>query len=130
MMSRHGKGILFREVQFFRQIWLWIIVLIVSSALLWNSSGLNWLRADILSRYLLAVPGAAIASIALRHQSKQAGIEKRSTLATSQRWAAIGFAFYGISQLIVSPNNFFPANIINTNKAKCHDSISQGMSWS
>ena len=30
MVSRHGKGVLFREAQFFRQIWIWIIVLAVS----------------------------------------------------------------------------------------------------
>lgn len=70
-------------------------------------------RSDVLARYVLAVPGAILAGLALRAQSRQAYTEGRRRLATHLRWAAWGFAFYSLTQLFVSPVDFFPARVIN-----------------
>jgi signal transduction histidine kinase len=75
----------------------------------------SWLiRADILARYILAVPGAILATLALRSQSSQRRVDGQNTLAKSLQWASWGFACYGGTQIIVSPTGFFPANLINT----------------
>jgi hypothetical protein len=45
-------------------------------------------RADVLARYLLAVPGAGLAALALERQSRQAQASNRSTLGRWLRTAA------------------------------------------
>jgi len=74
----------------------------------------KWLtRADIFARYILAVPGATVAAMALFSQAKQAHAKGRGALSASLKWAAFGFVFYGITQIFVSESNFFPANRLN-----------------
>jgi len=71
-------------------------------------------QADVLARYFLAVPGAILATIALFSQASQRRRSSQGELSNTLKWAAMGFAFYGISQIIVTPLNFFPASILNT----------------
>jgi signal transduction histidine kinase len=78
-----------------------------------NNPG-DWMRqADVLARYLLAVPGAALAALALNRQASQAQVNQRRRLARSLRWAAAGFAVYGLTQFFVPVLDAFPANLIN-----------------
>jgi len=75
----------------------------------------HWLvRADVLARYLWAIPGGILAGLALRLRARQVQAEKRVNLAHYFRWAAFGFIVYGITQAFVSPTDMFPANMVNT----------------
>jgi signal transduction histidine kinase len=69
--------------------------------------------ADALARYTLAVPGAALASLALFRQSRQARAEDRRALAAGLGAAALGFALYSLTQVFVSSLDFFPARYLN-----------------
>jgi signal transduction histidine kinase len=69
---------------------------------------------NVLSRYLLAVPGAVLAGLALRIQAVQSTGEERPHLVTHLTTASIGFFVYGLAQVIVPKVNMFPADIINT----------------
>lgn len=70
-------------------------------------------RADVLARYVLAVPGAILAALALRHQARQRKAEERHNLAGSLYWAAFGFLAYGVTQIFVSRLDIFPARFLN-----------------
>jgi signal transduction histidine kinase len=75
----------------------------------------DWMQhADALARYIIAVPSAFMAALALFRQSHQARDETRLALSTSLRIASLGFALYGLSQIIVPPVDFFPGNILNS----------------
>ena len=61
----------------------------------------DWvLTADVLARLLLASPGALITSVAIGFQSRDALSEGRTQLARNLRWAGVGFALYGVTQLL------------------------------
>ena len=70
--------------------------------------------ADTLARYVLAVPGGILAGLGLRKLAQQVEQEGRGNLAPRFRWAAFGFAIYGLTQIFVGPIDMFPANIINS----------------
>ncbi|HSF82100.1 MAG TPA: sensor histidine kinase [Anaerolineales bacterium] len=75
----------------------------------------HWIaHADVLARYALAVPGAALAALALNREALQARGEKRPGLGNSLQLAAAGFALYSLAQVIVRPLDIFPASSINT----------------
>jgi signal transduction histidine kinase len=71
-------------------------------------------HADTWARYALAVPGAFLAAIAMVYQSQTPLAANRPKLALSWKWAAFGFAVYGLTQAVVSPLDMFPAKFINT----------------
>lgn len=58
------------------------------------------INADVLARYLVAVPGALLAAIALRSQYLH-WRDSNPLLARCLIWAGGGFFFYGLSQLFV-----------------------------
>jgi len=70
--------------------------------------------ADTLARYVLAVPGGLLAGLGLRRRAQQVEKEGRQNLARRFRWAALGFAMYGLTQIFVGPIDLFPANLINS----------------
>ena len=70
--------------------------------------------ADTLARYVLAVPGGILAGLGLRSRAQQVEQEGRGNLARRFRWAALGFAMYGLTQIFVGPIDMFPANMINS----------------
>lgn len=75
----------------------------------------HWIaHADVLARYTLAIPGAALAALALNRQASQAYGAARVSLGRSLRLAAIGFAFYSLAQVVVGPMDIFPAKYLNT----------------
>lgn len=66
-----------------------------------------------LVRYLLAVPGAAIASLGLRAGANRAKADSRRPLDTHLNWTALGFALYSATQLAVPKMNTLTASLIN-----------------
>jgi signal transduction histidine kinase len=66
-----------------------------------------------LSRYFLAVPGAALASSALMIRSKSLAKEGRIQISRCFLLVSFGFGLFGFSQLFVAQANFFPAALIN-----------------
>jgi len=94
------------------------VLLVIAIGLRQPSSLEDWLkRADALARYTLAVPGAAMAALALNRQAQQA-LQTQAVggriLAFSLRLAGIGFAVYSLTQVWVSPADIFPARYLNT----------------
>ena len=80
-----------------------------------SGSADGWItRADVLARYTLAVPGAAMAALALNLQASQAWIETRRNLSFHLRLAGLGFAVYGLTQLVVAPADIFLSPYLNT----------------
>ena len=93
---------------------LYIALLLIIGSIYWQDVHEWILWADVLARYFLAIPGAVLASIALRHQANQDQSTGREKLSKSLYWASAGFLIYGISQIFVTPINLFPANVINS----------------
>ena len=80
-----------------------------------SSSVDDWIkRADILARYLLAVPGAAMAALALNRQASQARAATSRNLSFHLRLAGLGFAVYSLTQLVVAPADIFLSPYLNT----------------
>lgn len=75
---------------------------------------LLWSVGDVWTRYSLAIPAAALASVGLIVQQK---VFRRSGLVSFGRdslWAAVAFAWYGIiGQIFTQKTPMFPSNIIN-----------------
>ena len=70
--------------------------------------------ADTLARYFLAVPGGILAGLGLRKRAQQVEKEGRTSIARRFRWAALGFALYGLTQIFVAPIDLYPAILINS----------------
>jgi len=68
---------------------------------------------DGIARYLLAIPAAMLAALALHRQGKQALQDGHSRLSISLVIAAFGFAIYTLTQFFVRPLDMFPARYIN-----------------
>jgi signal transduction histidine kinase len=68
---------------------------------------------DVLARYLLAIPAAALATLALRAQARTARQDGRLALSRSLILAATGFGIYALAQLFVRPTEMFPAQYFN-----------------
>ena len=68
---------------------------------------------DGLGRYLLAVPAAMLAALALHAQARGMFQNKRTRLGTSLAIASFWFAIYTLTQIFVHPMNMFPARYIN-----------------
>jgi signal transduction histidine kinase len=92
---------------------LYLAVIVLVGTVSWENLSGWMIRADVLARYLLAVPGAILAAVALSSQARERLAEEQDALSQSLRWAAWGFGLYGFSQTFVAPLNFFPANFWN-----------------
>ena len=71
--------------------------------------------ADVLSRYLLGIPGAMLAAWALLLQRR--AFQKRGMMRCAQdiRWAALALFVYGVvGQFFTKPSVLFPSTIINS----------------
>jgi signal transduction histidine kinase len=69
---------------------------------------------DVLIRYLLAVPAAFLAALALRAEALSAQNVGRKRVMVLLTWAAIGFGLYALTQLFVPAIDMFPARILNS----------------
>ncbi len=68
---------------------------------------------DGIGRYLLAVPAAMLAALALRAQAREIHKTGRNRLSTNLSIASFGFAIYTLTQFFVHPLDMFPARFIN-----------------
>ncbi len=68
---------------------------------------------ESLVRYLIGVPGAAVATIGLRGGALKARVEERRPLDKYLNLTAIGFAIYSLTQLFVPAMNTHLARIFN-----------------
>jgi signal transduction histidine kinase len=66
-----------------------------------------------LTRYLLAVPSAAVATIGLRAAALKAQQDARRPLDIYLNWAALGFAAYSLSQIFVPHMHSWLATLVN-----------------
>ena len=72
-----------------------------------------------LARYLLALPGAALAGIGLFLQAKAVDDMELPAIARYLRLAAISFLIYAVfAGLLVSPAPFFPASFLNSDQTR------------
>ncbi len=106
---RRGKRIF--RFSIFGAYALFILISISSSHLKEPIPLNNFL--DGLARYLLAVPAAMLATLALRAQGRNAREQERALLSNSLAIAAFGFGIYTLTQFFVHPINMFPARYIN-----------------
>ncbi|HRQ22043.1 MAG TPA: sensor histidine kinase [Anaerolineales bacterium] len=67
-----------------------------------------------LIRYLMAVPGSAIAALGLQASANKARADSRQPLDNHYNWAAGGFALYSVTHLFVPQMNTLAASLINT----------------
>jgi signal transduction histidine kinase len=92
----------------------YFLIILINTFQAIRSANIAWLDLlNVLSRYLLAVPGAILAAFALRMQAMGSTGEERSHLITHLTIAAVGFFIYGLAQLFVPYINMFPARVIN-----------------
>ncbi len=90
-------------------------ILLVATSLNHLSNYFDRLQhADALARYLIAIPGALLAALALYRQAQQAHSASRLPLYSSLRLSALGLGLYGLSQAIVTPVDLFPGNVLNS----------------
>jgi signal transduction histidine kinase len=68
---------------------------------------------DGLARYLLAVPAAVLASLALRAEALEAREGNAPRITVYLTWAAVGFGIYSLTQLFVPKIDIFPARFLN-----------------
>lgn len=105
-----------RKTDFRTAILAGIVLLATLFYLGWAAGGasapLRYL--DVSARYLLAVPGAAVAAIGLYSRSQAYKGEDNRRLRWMLIGAAGGFLIYSFSQIVVPPLGIFPANLLNT----------------
>lgn len=90
------------------------LLLTIATGLFISQSTGHWLaHSDVYARYTLAVPGGILAAIALSRQARQSEAEEQRSLRLSLLLTATSFAIYGLTQVFVTPLDFFPANTIN-----------------
>jgi len=108
--------------------WPWrVLGLTAGVAVLWIGASLaagwalklseaEWVKtADVLSRYLLAVPGAILASWALVLQQRALKEEGMPAFGRDLLWSAGAFFLYGaLGQVFTRPSPIFPSTLLNS----------------
>ena len=93
-------------------ILLFFIAIGINHIIPWKTPP-NCLRcADAIARYLLALPGAMLAALALKNHALKHKATNAS-LAGSYRLAAWGFALFGLTQIFPARAEVYPAPFIN-----------------
>ncbi len=92
---------------------LYLAVILLTGAFSWQDPHAWVARADVLARYMLAIPGALLTFLVLHQQSKITQLAGREKLSQSLGWSAWGFFIYGLSQFFVPAANMFPASLLN-----------------
>lgn len=93
---------------------IYAILVVVTSLVQHGSPTLLVIHADALARYLLAVPGALLAALALGRQAQRVRLEGHRQITLGLLMAAWSFALYGLTQVIVPPVDLFPASYLNS----------------
>jgi len=91
----------------------YLVAIFINHLLPWKVEP-NCLKcADALARYILAIPGATLAAMALRnHARKTQG--RNPALSRPFRLAAWGFALYALTQIFAARAEIYPAPLINS----------------
>jgi signal transduction histidine kinase len=98
-----------------------VLLIIWAFAFLWTSQVFRWafaqavVYANVWARYLLAIPGALVAALAFRQQTRQRiQFQGFSHIARTFQIASLALVAYAVfAGLFVPPAPFFPANAIN-----------------
>lgn len=70
---------------------------------------------DVLTRYVLAIPGALLAAWAMILEQRAFRERGMATFGRDLQWAAITLLLYGVvGQLFTKPSVLFPSNVINS----------------
>jgi signal transduction histidine kinase len=102
-----------RLVHFDRLAVYEVVILLVVVAT-YRERPVQWLTLlDALARYMMAIPSAALAGLALWTQSRQFRREARSALVIPVSLAALSFSIYAAAQIFVRSIVAFPALYIN-----------------
>jgi signal transduction histidine kinase len=102
----------------------WSLAIPIGQALVWGVlvlalgrryAGIEaWTSADILARYVLAIPGAVLACGGLIRQQREFRSVGMAQFGRDCLYAAGAFAVYGlVGQLFTRAGAFFPANVLN-----------------
>ncbi|MCX6067741.1 MAG: histidine kinase [Chloroflexi bacterium] len=110
--ARPGSNFLTRFGFWTLPVYALVVILDVALAF-WQGRVDTFQVFNSLTRYLLAVPSAALATIGLRAAALKAQHDQRRPLDVYLNWAAIGFATYSLTQLFVPQMDTFLANILN-----------------
>lgn len=71
--------------------------------------------ADVMARYLLAIPGSLLAAWMLMAQQRTFREQRLSRFGRDLVWCALALILYGgVSQVFVRPADFPPANVLNS----------------
>lgn len=92
----------------------YMALVILGAAIVWGAHKDRLGHLDASVRYLLAVPGAWLAAVALLRQLPNGDYQRRKSLRAGMHSAALGFFLYGFTQLVAPPLDTFPANWLNT----------------
>ncbi|MFH2103680.1 MAG: sensor histidine kinase [Chloroflexota bacterium] len=91
------------------------LAILASAGFAYSRMSIDWRGLlDVLSRYLLAAPGAALAALALQRQAAKMSSQGRRGIAVHLMVAAVSFGVYALAQVVVNPTAMVPAQIINT----------------
>ena len=93
---------------------VYVMLVLLSGALISPVSGDRFMYSDVLSRYFLAVPGAALAGFALHRQASQTDHQSLKGLNLALQTAGWGFILYAFTQVFGPKVSLFPANWINS----------------
>ncbi len=98
----------------FGRLSIYELVILITVVLTYRVQPIQWFSVlDGLSRYMLAMPAAALAGLALYIQGRAARQDGRALLRTPLQAAGIAFAVYAIAQLFVHSFPAFPAQYVN-----------------
>jgi signal transduction histidine kinase len=90
------------------------LLIIIISTIAWSGQSDRLRHVDAGLRYFLAVPAAALAGLAMQSRAARARREGNPRLGWSFTGVAVGFLVYAATQMVVTPVDMFPGNILNT----------------
>jgi signal transduction histidine kinase len=96
-----------------RAVLIYVFAVLLIGMLISPNGGEQVVFVDVLARYFLAIPGAAIVGIALHRQAKQVEHQALKGLSPALDTAGWGFILYALTQFFVPTLDFFPAAWIN-----------------
>ncbi len=103
-----------RRLLHFGRLAVYEAIMVSCVLLTYRERPVDWLTLlDGMSRYMLALPAAALAGLALYIQGRRARQEGRALLATPLQAAGLSFAVYAAAQFFVHSFAAFPAQYIN-----------------
>jgi signal transduction histidine kinase len=103
-----------RRFVHFDRIGVYEAVIITVALLTYWHKLVPWINfLDVMARYLLAIPAALLAALALFVNGRRSKKEGRPSLSAALGLASIGFAIYGATQVFVHPISMFPGSFIN-----------------